>query len=60
MVVGSAFLTLNPKPSEVARERVIQAAVDLMFDGLVSRWGGSEPNGANTLASRPTCARVVL
>ena len=37
MVVGSAFLTLNPKPSEVARERVIQAAVDLMFDGLVSR-----------------------
>ena len=37
MIVGSALLTLNPKPSEVAPERVIQAAVDLMFDGLASR-----------------------
>jgi AcrR family transcriptional regulator len=37
MIAGSALLTLNPKPVDVARERVIKAAVDLMFDGLVSR-----------------------
>jgi AcrR family transcriptional regulator len=36
MIVGSAELTLNPKPSDVANERVIHAAVNLMFDGIVS------------------------
>lgn len=34
MIVGSAMLTLSPKPAEVERARVIQAAVDLMFDGV--------------------------
>ena len=34
MIVGSAMLTLNPQPGGVARDRVIQSAVDLMFDGV--------------------------
>ena len=33
MIVGSAMLTLDPTP-RVARERTINAAVDLMFDGV--------------------------
>jgi AcrR family transcriptional regulator len=36
MIVGSAMLTLNPKPDPMPRDRTIKAAVDLMFDGLIA------------------------
>jgi AcrR family transcriptional regulator len=36
MIVGSALLTLNPKPDQLARDRTIKATVDLMFDGLIA------------------------
>jgi AcrR family transcriptional regulator len=34
MILGSALLTLNPVPNELARDRTIKAAIDLMFNGV--------------------------
>jgi AcrR family transcriptional regulator len=36
MIVGSALLTLNPQPVELARDRTIKAAIDLMFNGVAA------------------------
>jgi AcrR family transcriptional regulator len=36
MIVGSAMLTLNPRPDSLARDRAVRAAVELMFGGVAA------------------------
>jgi AcrR family transcriptional regulator len=51
LIVGSAMLTLNPQPNELPRDRVIQATVDLMFDGLRASNLTDEPRQRPTRSS---------